>query len=195
MRYIVLTKFQEGVTGEIDLPSDDPNIVAHLIQFLYTGDFNDQSTLEHVVQGSRMLACTKAYIMADKFNVPGLKTLAATKFTTAIATEWNTEGLSTAIELIYNQIPENDRILKDVVLKVISEHVKELVDRGEFASLCKADGEIAFDILCKHLTYEPEPEPSSGVCPWYGIAHYSWIRSSTMPMYKYRCSHCCSDFN
>jgi len=37
--------------------------------------------------------------------------------------------------------------LQDVALKAAGEHAHELGDRGKFVELCKAKGELAFDIL------------------------------------------------
>ena len=66
-----------------------------------------------------------------------------------------------SLKLMYEETMEKDRTLKDVAVKTAGDHVKELVNREEFVDLCKANGEVDFDILKASLT------PSLKPCPWH----------------------------
>ncbi|CZR56334.1 uncharacterized protein PAC_06222 [Phialocephala subalpina] len=183
--------FKESETGEIDLPDDDPKTLDRLIQFLYKETFDDEPTFTGVLaanQDSRLITCTKVYILAEKYDIPASKELAKSKFEKAIATDWNDGSLAAILEMIYTELPEFDCGLKDVALKATSEHIEELVDRGEFADVCKQNGEIAFDVIkgClegKNLT------KSMGICPQCGqirASSVSWQYNTK----KFYCGQC-----
>ncbi|KAF8853771.1 hypothetical protein BDZ45DRAFT_657540 [Acephala macrosclerotiorum] len=172
---MVDSHFKESITSEINLPDDDPKTVHHLIHFLYKETFDDidkPPTLGGGKERSRLTNCTKVYIMAEVYDVPALKELAMYKFKNAVGTDWNNGTLATCLAMMYTELPESDRLLKDVAIKAALEHFKELVDTGEFVEVCKAHGEVAFDML--NLSFkQPPPKPTAppvptGVCRYCG---------------------------
>lgn len=176
------------MTGVIELPDDDPTIMNHVIQFLYTGDFKDSSNPTDPLAEDSLLTSTKVYVAADKYDIPGLRTLAADKFTTAIATQWNTASLPTCLDFIYHQLPDSDTVLKKVALKVIAEHIKELEDRGEFVAMFKAGGEIAFDVL-QATSSRIITTKACNRCAGY-VHQVAWNFNTQ----EYFCQRCYSDF-
>ncbi|PQE26683.1 BTB POZ domain protein [Rutstroemia sp. NJR-2017a BBW] len=163
--------FVEAITNEINLPDDHPAIFGRIIKFFYTGDFDATPSADEIAEeeASRKSAketvyeaidgpleiltiCTCVFVMAEKYDIPALKKLAKTKFKAAVSTEWNTVALSISLRLIYDELPDSDRLLKDVAIQAAASHIKELADRGEFAALCKENGDIAFDVLKAYLT-------------------------------------------
>ena len=86
---------------------------------------------------------------------------------------------------MYDELPESDRLLKDVAIKAAASHIKELADRGEFAELCKENGEIAFDVLKAAMI------PSVGTCPSYGASHADYV---SLHGNRYYCRGCGSYF-
>jgi hypothetical protein len=128
--------------------------VQKFLEFLYKGDYSDKESgiKEEASSAGRidgsLLLDVKLYIMGDKYDVQRLKSLAKAKYETAVATEWNIDSsFSASLKLLYEETLDSDRFLKDIAMKTASDHAKELTDRGEFVSLCKENGEIAFDIL------------------------------------------------
>jgi hypothetical protein len=63
------SQFCEGVSMHIDLPEDDPNMLNLLLEFLYTGSFNEPKDIEGV-----LVAFQELYVLADKCQLFGLKT-------------------------------------------------------------------------------------------------------------------------
>lgn len=179
---------QEAATGKIDPPDDDPKIIAHLIRFFYTGAFDDEPAANDPLADGRLTTCAKVYIIADKYDVPELKKLAATKFENAVSTDWNTESFSLSIELIYESLPDSDRVLKNIALIATSNHIKELSDRGEFVRMCKSDGEIAFDILNQSVLRLASGNVK-GQCPYHKEAHRHHI-SWGVARQQFYCSGC-----
>lgn len=129
--------------------------------------------------------CTRVFVMAEKYDIPALKTLAKTKFEAAVSTEWNTCALSVSLRLMYDELPESDRLLKDVAIQAAASHAKELADRGEFAALCKENGYIAFDVFKASLNLWAH---SVRTCPRYGAQHASYV--SYQGSNQYYCSYC-----
>ncbi|ATZ57217.1 hypothetical protein BCIN_14g03750 [Botrytis cinerea B05.10] len=131
--------------------------------------------------------CTRVFIMAEKYDIQALKVLAKTKFEEAVFTEWNAISLSASLRLMYDELPESDRLLKDVAIQAAADHMEELADRGEFAKLCKEDGEIAYDVLKAFLHVANH---SAIVCPNCNTKHRG--KASNKGKQKYIC-HGCDD--
>ncbi|KAF7859656.1 hypothetical protein EAF04_008735 [Stromatinia cepivora] len=148
--------FMESVTGVLDLVDDDPSTVARMINFFYLQDYDDSETNEEAKEGyGRLLINTMVYIIGDKYDIQGLKTLAKRKYEAAIDTEWNTPSFSASLELIYEELPESDTCLTSLALQTAGKHVKELKDKEEFASLCKNNPAIAYDLFTTTASQSP----------------------------------------
>jgi len=131
------------VTGEIDLDDQEPGIVDSMVQFLYHRDYS-LSTAD-TSEGS-LLANAKVYIIADRYDIPDLKLAAMKKYQAAEPTEWNSTSFSASMQLVYDNTPETGT-LRAVIANTAASHIRELVDRGEFVTLCQGYGEVAFDII------------------------------------------------
>ena len=99
-----------------------------------------------------LLTNTRVFVIADKYDIQGLKQLATKKYKVAVPNAWNCTEFFGSLRLLYEETLESDRLLKDVAVKTAGKHVKDLVDRGEFAALCRLNGELGFEILRASLT-------------------------------------------
>jgi len=151
-------KVQESVTKVIELEEEEPPIVERMVQFMYNRDYSDADGSD--ATKDRLLINTKVYIIADKFDIPGLKLAAKEKYQEAKLIEWNCPSFFESLKLMYENTLATDRLLKEVAIEVVAKHVKELVDREEFGSLCKESGEIAFDVLKASLNLSSAEIPS-----------------------------------
>ncbi|KAF7888120.1 uncharacterized protein EAF02_002661 [Botrytis sinoallii] len=131
--------------------------------------------------------CIRVFIIAEKYDIQVLKVLVKTKFEKAVFTEWNTISLSASLRLMYDELPESDRLLKDIAIQAAADHMEELADKGEFAKLCKEDGEIAYDVLKAFLHVANH---SAIVCPNCNTKHRG--KASNKGKQKYSC-HGCDD--
>jgi len=105
--------------------------------------------------------------------------------------KWNSTSFVASLKLLYEETLGNDRLLKDVAIKTAQEYIKDLCDRGDFATLCRETGEIAFDILKASLT---EDRASSTAEPPVKACRFS-VQSthiSYLPNFfgDYHCSSC-----
>jgi hypothetical protein len=54
--------------------------------------------------------------------------------------------------MIYENTPESDRTLREIIAKSASENIDKLLDRGEFVDLLKSHGSLAADVLKEVVT-------------------------------------------
>lgn len=194
--------FLESVTGVLDLVDDDPSTVERMINFFYLQDYDDSETIEEAKEGyGRLLINTMVYIIGDKYDIQGLKTLAKRKYEAAIDTEWNTPSFSASLELMYEELPESDMCLTSLALQTASKHVKELKDKEEFTSLCKNNPAIAYDLfttaasqssatICQPKVHKETTEH----CPkGHSFTHLKDIHAmydSNLGKWKVKCPNC-----
>jgi hypothetical protein len=66
---------------------------------------------------------------------------------------------------------ENDRLIKDVAIDAAGQYAKALAARDDFATLCKQNGEIAFDVLKASVNLSAEaPDFCCWPTPIFGSA-------------------------
>ena len=139
----------------IKLPEDDYHEVACLIQYLYTGDFALGSTDERPEpykgdQSGQFAA--RVYVLADKYQIEGLKTVAAHKIIGLCNDQLLVRAFLKAAQVIYDNTASSDQIFR----KQFKEAIKEVFivkggEQGDLAAAIKeiltGGGEIAFDIF------------------------------------------------
>jgi hypothetical protein len=130
-----------------------------------------------------VLINTKVYIIGDKYDIQPLKDLATKKYGEALPNHWNSAPFVASLKLIYEGTLEKDRPLKDLAADTAAMHANELTDRGEFASLCKENGEITFDVLKASLAPKP-------ICPHCETGNY--VRREYLKLFDY-CRSCKGD--
>ncbi|TVY58984.1 hypothetical protein LCER1_G001220 [Lachnellula cervina] len=173
--------------GVVDLPDDESEILANMVQFFYTGDFTTESIQaldtppskvnkstdvalqsdeveaveggagkevredyemeETQIPSEPLITVVKVYIIADKYDVPALKKLATTKYKDLLQTAWDSESFSQSLELLFDQTMENDRMLKDVAIEFAGGKAQELMERQDFVSMIKENGNIGAEIF------------------------------------------------
>ena len=157
---------------------DEPSIVGKMMSFLYTLDYDDHRSTKFVVKHTKaydpasLLVNANVYIIADKYEIEALKKLACLKYEEVLSDTWNTSYFSESASHVFENTVETDRILRDVIVQVASDHVKALLDRGEFVEMLKRHGDISAEIMRKVVArYDPVEVPPldpSGDEEWVG---------------------------
>lgn len=88
----------------------------------------------------------KVYSMADKYDVTTLKLQAKEKFEQAAETCWRMDDFPHAITEVYSSTPATDRGLRDVVIRVVCEHIDAFLEKQEFKSVFEETVGFAADI-------------------------------------------------
>lgn len=94
---------------------------------------------------------TKVYIAAEKFDIPALKSLAARNYEDRALAHWNSPEFSESADLLWTNIMDTDRQMRDIVVAVAIKKVKELHNHGEFVELMTEYGCFCLDVLREAL--------------------------------------------
>ncbi|THV46207.1 hypothetical protein BGAL_0406g00070 [Botrytis galanthina] len=108
-----------------------------------------QSSENIELQAKDLIKHAKVYIMAEKYDIQPLKTLARQRYSFVADNYWNSCCFVQSIELIFDGTPdisEGDDLRK-AVLEVASRYMKRLLAREDFAQMCQERGDIGFAIL------------------------------------------------
>lgn len=78
----ILTIKYEGQPGVIDLPNNGLEAVERMLSFFYTSDYDNISPPLTSISSTNHehLLHAKIYVLADKYDVPALKVIAAKKY-------------------------------------------------------------------------------------------------------------------
>lgn len=219
---------QEAKTGIIELDDHDPEIVHYMLSFLYTGDYSIPQSQDAIKKsavetekpeavinplinmGTTKLAAVETdsssdllihagvYLLAEEKDIAALKQLAAKKYKAALPNGWNSAEFCTSLMLIWEGTPESDTLLWDIACKFAGKKAKQLMDRGEFITLCKEDAEIGFAIFQAFVFANPDHlEPkylNPEGCPFAGQAHAPFVGKGRNGSAFY-CHSCRKPFN
>lgn len=113
----------------------------------------DSAKESSIAPPASMEVNTMVYIIADKYDVPGLKDLAVQKNQKSIAINWQSDYFCSSLKLLYENTVSSDMDLKRVFLTLARSRRSSLVYEPQFAVLLEETGEIGFDL------YKEEAEP------------------------------------
>lgn len=148
-----------------------------------------------------LVTIAKVYIIADAFDIQALKDLAAAKYGVIVVDSWNDPTFVESVRILYENTCEDDRSIKDIAIKTARINIKALLDRGEFRTLLKDIGEVAYDVLSSSIEKDSaEKKPTAAkckscggkaYCPSHGsqhqfIPHTSWFCSISHCSYHFK---------
>jgi hypothetical protein len=70
-----------------------------------------------------------------------------TKYKEVLPITWKSTAFTESARLIYDNTPDNDRMLREVIIRKVSEDVKALFDRSEFIDLLQSHGDFTTEVL------------------------------------------------
>jgi hypothetical protein len=95
---------------------------------------------------SQLLLHAKMYEVADKYDMSGLKGLAAEKFARACRKYYKNEEFAVAAEHALTTTPDSDSGLREILLETMASH-PELFDDAEVEALLGRHTDFAFGLL------------------------------------------------
>ena len=172
---IVLTPtMQEASTGVVDLEDDEPEIVAHMIDFLYKDDYTVVNPTNPVIPGGQtssrsmvnvlakfkdpVITHVKVYLIVDKYDIQPLKKLVCQRYKSNQYEVYCNPTFVSGLQLLYDNTVVQDTMLKRVLLTIAAENADSLWEDDEFRELCTANGAIAFDMLDARLKLSKDPD-------------------------------------
>lgn len=167
-----------------------------MIQFLYIYDYDDtkesdqQITDKDSAASNPLVLNTLVYIIAEQYNIPALKRHAARKYERVVEEFWSHPSFSISLRLMYELTPQCDRMLKDFAIIAGDKHLQALCEQEEFATLCKARGEILFEITKK--AFPQQWKNTQSECPY--CKKVIIVEEFPLGNYRYHCHSCYHHF-
>ena len=116
--------------------------------------------MRHTADDRDLLRHTRVYVVADYFSIADLKELCAAKFAREGPSLWKSDTLVDAIADVYS-IPlggnggGDGNSMREAIIKVIQEHLRELHEDERFRKLLKQHAELSADIINVLLSMSP----------------------------------------
>ncbi|PVH91084.1 hypothetical protein DM02DRAFT_546495, partial [Periconia macrospinosa] len=148
-------EWKESANGVIDLKGDDVSVVEAMLEFIYTHDYN--AIGEGV--SSPMLFNINVYGLADKYDVPELKSRAKQKFENTVEICWDMDDFPYAITQVYQSTPLSDRGLRELVVDTACKHIQSLLCKQEFCNVLSDTAGFASDMVHLLVKNQKKPQP------------------------------------
>jgi speckle-type POZ protein len=100
---------------------DEPDAISAMIKYLYTGDYNTETnTID-------MQSHLKVYTLADKLDIPALKTVAEDKFKAGTEVDWKDATFPACVKTVYEITPPGPggKRLRSITAIIAGKHAKE----------------------------------------------------------------------
>ncbi|EME45280.1 hypothetical protein DOTSEDRAFT_128282 [Dothistroma septosporum NZE10] len=217
-RFKAMTQESDGI---ISLPDDNPAVVRQMLKYLYTADYEDDTTF---VPGDTpeavpaLLFNVYVHTIAEKYDIPALTKLAEAKFSQRADTEWSTSGFADAIAEMYDTAPESKGVLQEKALELSTTHAKELYTEGDsrFKEVAATLSPFTSELFGRCMILGSRGSPSHGSCPSCAIplhmsfdksSHYDcpccranfsgvqWTSNPSIVMAEFSCGHCQISFS
>lgn len=134
--------FKESSTANLLLEHDDPAAVECMIKFLYTGDYDDNTTDVN----SSLMFHVRVYALAEKYDIEGLKRL--TEFgVEEIADGQMCQNFPAIVAAVFESTPSSDRGLRDVVSRICANHIDAILIDKTWKETLASNGEIGLAIF------------------------------------------------
>lgn len=167
------------------MPEDSLPIVRGMVEYLYTGIYDDkragasEETLESI---SAAKFNARMFALADKYQIDGLQTLSASKYTYAISMNDHSYTFLETIPEVYLMTPPTARALRDVALSFCRRH---LTTRLEITEVQMAFDRVSAEVpdFARELLYSFVKTPALGHCPGCGSGQ-------PMEILQCRCKSC-----
>ncbi|RGP69558.1 n-carbamoyl-l-amino acid hydrolase [Fusarium sporotrichioides] len=134
-------EWKETTDRKIEIKDFDPIVVEAMLHFIYSFDYVD------ACDSSSMVFNAQVYQIADKYDIPALKTYSKNKFASAITFGWNTDDFPGAVSLICDTTPLEDRGLRDLVVDITWKNIDKLIGRDGFCELLRKTADFTADLI------------------------------------------------
>jgi speckle-type POZ protein len=159
-----------------------------MLNFMYRFDY-DAGSSDHA-SASPMIFHVKVYSIADKYDVPMLKSQAREKFEKVAETCWNMDDFPHALTEIYSSTPRTDRGLRDLAVEIVCRQIKTLLEKQDFQTVLDETLGLAADVSRYMANGKALTQCRCYQCPACGNR---W-EAVLSPRTTYHCIHCGSSY-
>ncbi|KAF7549334.1 hypothetical protein G7046_g8395 [Stylonectria norvegica] len=169
----------DGSPRQIALPDYDLDAVGCFLEFLYTGEYfprklpgqrvleTDPAVPSVDDSGDQLLKHARVYTLAEKFDVPALKTLSSSKIHCVNSTA---KGEIAYARYVYAYTSTDDKIIRAPVASfwATRSHTLRAEAEEEFKSLCLEFPQFGYDVLTRVLDDKLKRERNDKMHPATG---------------------------
>jgi hypothetical protein len=156
-----------------------------MISYLYTLDYQDEEHLDEkamdglsiedetveatiatvgtkkgprLSEGSQpaLFSSVRVYAIAEKYDIPALKTLARERFSKWAKNNWSHKDFPILVREVFESTPDTDRGLRDIVSQLCAKHVKSFVQENGGLDVIEDLGELWLRVLRQVLKDKEE---------------------------------------
>ncbi|KAB2569425.1 hypothetical protein DBV05_g11899 [Lasiodiplodia theobromae] len=123
--------FKEAQTNTVELNDDHPVTVKAMLDYMYLEKYSDLGFGDKLEE--RISLHIDVYAIADKLDIGGLRRHAASNIKDLMDLKTvSPEALADIIGISYEKTPENDKYLRPLLIKTVSDRIESLMDGTEF---------------------------------------------------------------
>ncbi|WYZ41002.1 hypothetical protein EsH8_IV_001343 [Colletotrichum jinshuiense] len=166
----------DGSPRQIELVGEEIDAVGCFLEFLYTGDYfprkvagtrtleTDPSTPDVDTDGTQLLKHARVYTLAEKFGMPGLRSLASSKIHCVNSTA---KGEIAYARYVYAYTNNDDSTIRAPVASfwATRSHTLRAEAEEEFRSLCLEYPQFGYDVLTRVLDEKLKRERNDKLHP------------------------------
>ncbi|KAK4551649.1 hypothetical protein LTR86_011023 [Recurvomyces mirabilis] len=167
---LIVDHQQEGVQNIINLEAeagddlmtgnDDPKAVHCMFEFLYCHTYAtaaDALPNDDFTKVDDTCLHAKVYALGDKYGIPSLKEESLAKFRDVSKHSWREEGFIEAVRICFATTGDGDKGLRNIVVRILNDHVEELADKPEVEDVIRSIDGLAYDLWKKSKNLTPGP--------------------------------------
>lgn len=126
-------KQQESIQGFINLEEDEPSVVQAMLHYMYKSDYYDNHSRKPDDR-SPLLFNLQVFVLADKYQVEGLKVAAAEKIQRILANgdSWTHVDFVPALRMICGDEFPQAQAIRDGAIQVAHDNLDKLLEKDEF---------------------------------------------------------------
>ncbi|KAI7211251.1 hypothetical protein KC333_g7765 [Hortaea werneckii] len=159
--------------------SHDPDAIRLMVHYLYHLDYSATSASDPArsstpeadskCHDSDLVMHARVFAVAARYEVTGLRKLAADKFTNAVNASPDHEDFAEAARVVYSTTPKYVRTLRNIVVSKMNRHDDALLNIDHVMEVVKDDSELMFDLLCgRGARQDVRTQTKNG---WHSKAH------------------------
>ncbi|TQN64461.1 hypothetical protein CSHISOI_10967 [Colletotrichum shisoi] len=166
----------DGSPRQVELVGEDLDAVGCFLEYLYTGEYfprkvagsrtleEDPATPDVDTDGAQLLKHARVYTLAEKFGVPGLRTLASSKIHCVNSTA---KGEIAYARYVYAYTSKDDTTIRAPVASfwATRSHTLRSEAEEEFRSLCLEYPQFGYDVLTRVLDEKLKRERNDKLHP------------------------------
>ncbi|PGH16006.1 hypothetical protein AJ79_01986 [Helicocarpus griseus UAMH5409] len=139
--------FKESTTDEFHLSEHDSYALYRMMQYIYMGDYSHKKGLVlEEADEQELFMHARVYVLANYFDVDGLKGLCAAKISRCTIFQEDLDSLVESIAEIYS-IRNPCFSMRQTISTKVKKDMKKLYEKKSFRKLLRQNAEFASDVI------------------------------------------------